>query len=469
MAPQASAAVGNLDRWEPAAAPSEIHAGSTATLLHDGRVLVAGGSRITPSGFVPCAPEIYDPARDTWQPAGSMQIPRDEYATAVLRDGRVLVAGGWSAVGEQASAELFDPGTNSWTAAAPMTRPRVQPQATVLPDGSVLVTSDGTAERYDPAADRWTPVEGIDYPGLGHIAELLDTGRVLLAGGRANNNGEYGHFYPRATTTQLYDPATGAVAPGTPASPGQDASALTLTDGRVLVLGVTEDSFTQPGHLESSIYDPAHDAWTPAAPPTQLGGNSAPTILPTGRALFDLAIYDPATDRWSPTAPQSIGSSPGLTSTRLADGRVLFAGVPRSPHPATAVYGAPFAALYTAGRTVNADVGDFGGIRVAGLTTLRGGRLRLVIAPLRRGTLDGELIIRARFRSGGRLVGYARADKQLTVATKPSSFTLRPDAAAVRALITQRRLKVSLTIKFFYTEERAVVLKRSVVIRPRSR
>ena len=78
----------------------------TATLLADGRVLVAGGFGGN-GGSV--AAELYDPARGTWTAAGRMATPRTGHTATLLLDGRVLVAGGIGGYGDLASAELFDP------------------------------------------------------------------------------------------------------------------------------------------------------------------------------------------------------------------------------------------------------------------------------------------------------------------------------------------------------------------------
>ena len=93
----------------------------TATLLTDGRVLVAGG----------CDPaaELYDPAADAFTATGSMTaVPAGATATR-LADGRVLFTGG-SDCGDAdtggiwASAELYDPATSTFSPTGSMRTPR---------------------------------------------------------------------------------------------------------------------------------------------------------------------------------------------------------------------------------------------------------------------------------------------------------------------------------------------------------
>jgi hypothetical protein len=71
----------------------------TATLLPDGRVLVAGGAFTDGRASA----ELYDPVTGTWTPTGSMTTGRLAFAATLLPDGRVLVAGGG---GDEAAAEL---------------------------------------------------------------------------------------------------------------------------------------------------------------------------------------------------------------------------------------------------------------------------------------------------------------------------------------------------------------------------
>jgi hypothetical protein len=88
------------------------------TLLPDGNVLATGGGITTDaiglSGAVKAA-ELWSPATETWTTMASMQRPRLYHSTALLLpDGRVLVAGGGRYFGnsdqsDQLSAELYSP------------------------------------------------------------------------------------------------------------------------------------------------------------------------------------------------------------------------------------------------------------------------------------------------------------------------------------------------------------------------
>src|SRR6266516_4547869 len=127
----------------------------------------------------------------TWAPAADMSSARSGASTVLLHDGRLLVAGGDAGNGALASAEIFDTSGN-FVPAPPMNFKRSKHSATLLQDGRVLVaggTGDGgtatdTAEIYDASADTWTVTGGrLSLGRSGHTASLLKDGKVLLAGG----------------------------------------------------------------------------------------------------------------------------------------------------------------------------------------------------------------------------------------------------------------------------------------------
>ena len=69
----------------------------TATLLADGRVLIAGGFGGLASQAISnprASAEVYDPATQSFTATGTMMKPRYGYTATLLRDGKVLIAGG---------------------------------------------------------------------------------------------------------------------------------------------------------------------------------------------------------------------------------------------------------------------------------------------------------------------------------------------------------------------------------------
>ncbi|MDR2988600.1 MAG: hypothetical protein LBV34_27580, partial [Nocardiopsaceae bacterium] len=119
------------------AGPAMVHprSGHTATALRDGRILIVGGW--AHEGVAPlAAAEIFDPQTGTFKPAGKLRIGRGGQIASLLPDGRVLIAGGWSSSDQiTASVEIFDPRTNSFSQGPPMPGPRDAAAAVTLPDG----------------------------------------------------------------------------------------------------------------------------------------------------------------------------------------------------------------------------------------------------------------------------------------------------------------------------------------------
>jgi galactose oxidase-like protein/Kelch motif protein len=136
----------------------------TATLLSNGKVLVAGGFDNT--GLPLASAELYDPASGTWTATGSLGTAHAFHTATLLLNGNVLVAGGNNdTIGELASAELYDPASGTWTATGSLNTARFQyPTATLLSNGKVLVAGGfnitsrvvASAELYDPASGTWT-------------------------------------------------------------------------------------------------------------------------------------------------------------------------------------------------------------------------------------------------------------------------------------------------------------------------
>src|SRR5207237_5959675 len=114
------------EKWHAAGQMLHVRAVHTATLLRDGRVLIAGGLTCcqvpnpSPEFFASTA-EIYDPATDAFAPTGSMSAARGNHAAALLPDGRVFISGGdgKNPAAPPLGTEIFDPATGQFSAAEP--------------------------------------------------------------------------------------------------------------------------------------------------------------------------------------------------------------------------------------------------------------------------------------------------------------------------------------------------------------
>lgn len=112
----------------------------TATLLSDGRVLLAGGADVNGSALN--SAELYDPTTNTWAATGSLNDARFFHGAARLSDGRVLMVGGQIPHNfDVLTAEIYDPTTGDWTYTASPSVAHTEFDSVLLPNGKVLVAS----------------------------------------------------------------------------------------------------------------------------------------------------------------------------------------------------------------------------------------------------------------------------------------------------------------------------------------
>ncbi|HEU5397226.1 MAG TPA: kelch repeat-containing protein, partial [Verrucomicrobiae bacterium] len=306
----------NTGTWSVAGPLNQKRAGQTATLLPDGAVLVAGGyTNGNPSSGYLAGAELYDPNTGTWTVTGSMSTNRIGHTATLLPNGKVLVAGGApDGTHALATAELYDPVTGAWTPTGSMTVKREDHTATLLPNGKVLVAGGGdysgmgitptaTAELYDPSSGTWTATTSMSTGRYSHAAVLLPNGRVLVAGGSTGSS--------LLSSVEIYDPAT--------ASWKSNASMLTasincrlftLADGTVLMVGSDTELFKlAPG---------SNNSWQP-----QIVG-MAPSLNPGDRLSVTGTGFCGVSEGSGGNSQNSSTAYPLVQLRSIESGRTMF-------------------------------------------------------------------------------------------------------------------------------------------------
>ena len=260
-------------KWSEYEGMKTVRRGHFTLSLPDGKVAVVGGVGQTLGGLGILAnisavgallsTEIYDPKTNRWSLASDMLEGHSGGLAVLLKDGRVLVAGGYNQGEALASSEVFDPNLGEWMRTASMARKTFANTATVLSDGSVLFTggfgmsrSKGGitpgSEVFDPKSNEWRRAPDTVHGRMGHTSTLLPDGRVITIGGATAegpvNSGEY------------MEPETWMWSEITPMSVKRSQHTATLlADGRILVAG---------GAIQTTVevYDPETDEWTSSDP-----------------------------------------------------------------------------------------------------------------------------------------------------------------------------------------------------------
>jgi hypothetical protein len=217
--------------------------GHTATRLASGRVLVAGGTDTTNAALA--SAELFDGSTFTtitgaFQP--TLNAARTQATATLLNNGKVLIAGG----GANPDADLYDPtanaGNGSFTT-VPLQATRSQHSATVLGNGTILLAGGAgplaSAEIYDPSSNASTVTGSLQTARALHTATLLPAGTVLIAGGTAASGA--------TNSTEVFQPS-GTFSSSAPISmPRTEHGATFLFNGTALIVGGS--SVTAPGDL----------------------------------------------------------------------------------------------------------------------------------------------------------------------------------------------------------------------------
>ncbi len=317
-------------------------------------------------------------ADPSWTSGPNLPAPRYQHQALALANGGVMVVGGLDdGFAPLRTALISDGRLAGWSVSR--TFDRVDARACVLASGKVLVTGgryDGaggdaksaTCELYDPSSGTWSPTGALHVGRYLHVIEALADGGAVVIGGISDatdpmdpGNDHIAHENP----IERFDPATGHWTALPAIVAAASATSVTLSDGRVLVMGGFRG-------MDSGSLDPGGWMFDPADNSARVAGSwsasgywvdFALAALPEGRALraggvayYDpdahatasAEIFDPSTDSWTPTGSMTrahvghalarLGTSGYLDAdgvgTEIYDsGSGSWTAGPANPHP----------------------------------------------------------------------------------------------------------------------------------------
>jgi hypothetical protein len=315
-----------------------------ASSLAIGKILFTGGY-----GYDVCiTTEFYYPSTGKWTEGTYMKDCRWYHTSSVLKNGKVLVAGGYVAEPEHGKnvkdtvdgTELFDPATGGWTSTGNLNQQRYSHTASVLPNGKVLVVGGldmdflNSAELYNPSTGNWSITDSMHWKRIWHTATTLGNGKVLVTGG--SNDVE-----SILKTVELYDPSTEKwknVNSMTYSRCGHTATV--LTNGKVLVVGGLDSTGNALNSTE--LFDPSTETWTVTGNLINnrsehtasllkngkvlvAGGSTSGDVISDSESLNTAEIYDPSTGMWTNTSSMHYTRT-GHTASVLENGNVLVVG-----------------------------------------------------------------------------------------------------------------------------------------------
>lgn len=274
-----------------------------ATLLSDGKVLITGGTALYVGSPLVATAELYDPATETFSVAGDM-ITAASNTAVLLANGKVLIAHDGEMWTPRVPAELYDPASGTFSPTGDQLGSPGHHQSALLSDGRVLLAICCTNEQiYDPATGTFAStgtMSGIYADGFAAVA--LPSGRVLVQGGFLEE------LNLATAAADLYDPSQGLFSPtGQMIMARYDHSATVLGDGTVLIAGGFGNPISNPRATATTaeIYDPAASTFSRTGDLTEARICHAATLLLDGTVLITGGDGVGGAEIYHPVAPVS--------------------------------------------------------------------------------------------------------------------------------------------------------------------
>ncbi len=277
----------NTQNWTTIGQLTEPKTYHTSTKLTNGNVLIAGGCNIN-TNISSNVCNLYLSSTNSITTTSNLTTNRKNHTATLLSNGNVLVTGGIdqsiSTTQLLNSCEIYNKNTNTWSTVSSMNFTRFDHKAILLPNNKVLVvggfdgnTYTNTTEIYDPISNTWSfgPSFGIPQDGrINHTLTLLNTGKILLAGGQNYDEGiTFSNCF-------LYDYISNTFSQTTNMNlPRAGQSAIKLLNGQTVMIAGDNEAIT------CEIYDPSSEEWEFTNPLLQFCINQASILLSNGNVL----------------------------------------------------------------------------------------------------------------------------------------------------------------------------------------
>lgn len=325
----------NVGSISPISGMNKSRAAHTASLLNNGKVLIAGGFAENENSLA--STEIFDPATKTFSPGGNMSVTRAGHSATVLPDGKVLIAGGYNG-SYLDNAEIYDAKTGRFMPAGKMTIPRSGHIAVLLNNGKVLLAGGvGTgwtfladAELYDPSTNSFTKTGNMTAARESHTATLLKDGQILITGGHQGRRAAITIY----SSAEIYNPQMGSfTATSDLTIKRHKHDAVLLNDGRVLIVGGSDELDSRGAYTNIEIYNPITKNFTKIGDMNlsryKLQGTTI--LLKNGKILIagganQAEIFDPSTNTFDVAPGKFETARLFSTATLLPDRQVLIVG-----------------------------------------------------------------------------------------------------------------------------------------------
>ncbi len=323
----------------------------TATLLKNGDVLVTGGidnAELSNLGNCLATAELYNPGTESFAATGSMTAGVCQSSATLLLDGTVLVAGGalsFSSPAVSNAAETYDPATAQFTATAGnMTTGVSGHTATLLKDGHVLIVggapaaspATNAAELYNPQTRKFSATSYLSVARTNHTATLLSDGTVLITGGQ----GEDGNALASA---ELFDPENqiftllsgNGSCPGSPrcmTTARTNHTATLQLDGTVLIAFGSDPVGVALGSTE--IYNPNTRTFSPGPSTTPRFGHTATLLQRLATTITLSSSLNPSEAGQKITLTATVKTGDGVApagSVMFLDGTTVLSTVSLQP------------------------------------------------------------------------------------------------------------------------------------------